>query len=524
LCYGLLIGVLLAFCFYVQTLLYINDDDTFYLFTAERLLQGGSFLNVVHDTNPPLINFIYMPPVLVARLFAIPLFLVFIGYIYLLIASALVMIWKLVPLQLDKNPHFSRTAFVLFAFLLAVMPAHDFAEREHLVTILCAPWMCLVARRWSGIDTSLKASIACTTFAAIAFALKPYFLPLPLAVFIVDMLRDRSRRRAFSAENLTFAFWGLCYLGALFLWIPGWFAIALDLPYTYFHYDQPWQGTLGTTLFFNLPAGLCIAICLLAEPVRQLRALVVIIGWAVVASTISPIAQNKMFTYHFVPLQIELGVVAGLIVLLAIRQWRDRRWVPAAAMILIACAGATAAKNVFAVFNGTFKSGNFATVAQVQDTQLYRVLHDEIRGKSVMTISTAGAPLAVLLHAGASTATRFFVYFYLPYIAANKPNIDRLPPNDAARLERLDAFLKQAAVEDIQLYSPDFIFFETTHKLPALAAGFDIQDYFKQSSDFAKELSNYELYRGDHGSDGSLTYWDREFRVYKRVGPGANDS
>jgi hypothetical protein len=217
LCYGLLIGVLLAFCFHVQTLLYINDDDTYYLFTAERLLQGGSFLNVVHDTNPPLINFIYMPPVLVARLFAIPLFLVFIGYIYVLIASSLVMIWKLVPLHPDENPHFSHAAFVLFAFFLAVMPAHDFAEREHLVSILCAPWMCLVARRWSGTDTSLKASIACTTFAAIAFALKPYFLPLPLAVFIVDMLRDRSRRRAFSAENLTFAFWGLCYLGALYL-------------------------------------------------------------------------------------------------------------------------------------------------------------------------------------------------------------------------------------------------------------------------------------------------------------------
>jgi hypothetical protein len=195
---------------------------------------------------------------------------------------------------------------------------------------------------------------------------------------------------------------------------------------------------------------------------------------------------------------------------------------PAAAMIIITCAGATAAKNVFAVFNGTFKSGNFTTVAQVQGTQLYRVLHDEIRGKSVMTISTAGAPLAVLLHAGASPATRFFVYFYLPYIAANKSDIDRLPPNDAARVERLDGFLKQAAVEDIQLYRPDFIFFETTHKLPALAAGFDIQGYFKQNSDFVKELSNYELYTGDQGSNGSLTYWDREFRVYKRVGPGAN--
>jgi hypothetical protein len=512
--YGLLIVVFLAFNLWLQTFIALADDNIFYLFAAERLLGGGQFYSHIYDINPPLIVLLSVPPALLSHLLPISLASAFIVWVYVLILIALLLIARLAPLRLDDNPHVSAIAFTLLAVLLATLASGEIGQREHLVSIFCAPWVCLVARRWSGEAVSRTAAIACASYAALGFGLKPYFLLFPAMVLAVDVWRERSLRRVVSAENLTFLFWGAVYWLAIVAFFPGWLKIAASGVHTYGEYKNPMNLVMREAYFLVVPAGFCLGLGFLFASGRQLRATFQALGLALIASAFSALIQVKEWNYHFIPVQLVFGLLCVLVTLVAIDRWRNGGWRGAGTALLVVSCAAIILKFLFISYYSEFHWG---TIASLRQSELYRVLHERMRGERVMSASSAGGPSGALLYAGAKPGTRFLMFLDLPYVLKNLPNISKLAPDVAARVEGLDKFLKAAAVEDLQRDRPKFILFEITPNMQAVPPDFDIQRYLSASDAFVAEMRNYELFRDPRIANGVVHYSDRSFRVYQRL-------
>ena len=57
--------VLLAIC--IQLTIFLNFDVTYLTHAAKLLLEGGTYTHGFFETNPPLILFLYMPPLFLSE-------------------------------------------------------------------------------------------------------------------------------------------------------------------------------------------------------------------------------------------------------------------------------------------------------------------------------------------------------------------------------------------------------------------------------------------------------------------------
>ncbi|NNG14963.1 MAG: hypothetical protein HKM89_00695, partial [Gemmatimonadales bacterium] len=125
-------------------------DNAYLLHAAGRVLDGARLYVDIIEINPPLIVAFNFPPVLIARITGLPDLLVFrIGVGLLLGVSILLSQASLRPIF--RGEHRGRRALtLLLAFVLFILPAETFGEREHLMLALVLPYLFLVVARRMG--------------------------------------------------------------------------------------------------------------------------------------------------------------------------------------------------------------------------------------------------------------------------------------------------------------------------------------------------------------------------------------
>src|ERR1700678_2432741 len=95
--YSLMVLALIAITAWViQVKLFLNWDVGHLLHATELLLAGGSYRHDFFIPNPPLILYLYAPPVLAHHIFGLNLILGFRCYIFLLIALSLMLSYPLI--------------------------------------------------------------------------------------------------------------------------------------------------------------------------------------------------------------------------------------------------------------------------------------------------------------------------------------------------------------------------------------------------------------------------------------------
>ena len=339
-------GILLVLFLVAQLRVAVETDMAYNLYAAEKLLAGGNYPDQMYDINPPLIVLLNVPPILAAHLLSISPLTAFVVYVFALVVFCIAVIVLAVRLRFDDKPYSAAVMLVALAVLELALPGIDFGQREHFVCILGVPYLCLVARRWEIGPQPAGVTVLCVTIGCFGLFLKPTMLLLPLAVFIVDASRERSLRRLFSSENLTFAFCTLFYLAVICLFFPNFLAIAADGVFAYSGFGSSTPvNMVAFTATAVLPGLVCLALVGPLKLGRPVRIAMELLALFLMATAATAFLQMKDWGYHFLPIHFTCGLMGVLIALEAIQRRREGAWsIASAALLIVVTSAATVQK------------------------------------------------------------------------------------------------------------------------------------------------------------------------------------
>ena len=297
-----IVGTLVAiYCGqWLQSNVYLNHDVAWIGHSARWLLNGARFGSDVFDYNPPMVWLLSLPAAALANaaVFSEPTALRFVFWTYFLIASALTGYTLAMLPRIDSPANVSwRTAFIAMATLA---PAASFGQREYLCIVFSMPYLALAVVRLHGSPkVGRLAPIAIGALAGVGFAIKPFFLAVPLLIEGMLVLR-LGVRTPFRTESLAMAAAIAGYVAAVPIIMSDYVSIALPLARsTYWAYDS-------SSLLFVLsrfePAAKILAFGLLIAAVsrswsrHQTILLLACLGFAT-----SYFVQAKGFVYHAYP-------------------------------------------------------------------------------------------------------------------------------------------------------------------------------------------------------------------------------
>jgi len=127
-----------------------NTDVSYAITLSEKVLDGQRLYTDLIEVNPPASTFLYLPAVVLARMFGLAPelvvdSLVFIGALVSLgITAGIIRHYRL----LDGLSGWSLATFTLA--VLTILPAQTFGEREHVALIAVLPALAVLAARGNG--------------------------------------------------------------------------------------------------------------------------------------------------------------------------------------------------------------------------------------------------------------------------------------------------------------------------------------------------------------------------------------
>jgi hypothetical protein len=304
--------VLIALALYAEARVQLNGDAHWILTMAERMLGGQRLYRDIIEINPPLIVWLQLPLVWLARVLAVSPALL---YRVAVFAGAILSAWATARiLSRAARPALLRwTPPVVLAALLLV-PAGAFGQREQIITMLLLPLVALTGLRLDGAEPSRRAAVASGVAAGVAIALKPFFV---LAWVLPAAARAaRLRRRRLEDEDRAILLVGLAYVAAVLVAAPGFFGVVRTFGRAYAAFTP--SHSIGYLL--SNAATVWVLAAYVAWWVRRERgagagtgtgiSLALALGGAFLAALL----QAKGWTYHYVP-AVSLSVLLGLLAL-----------------------------------------------------------------------------------------------------------------------------------------------------------------------------------------------------------------
>jgi hypothetical protein len=278
----------------------VDADVAWQLWIGRQLNHGARLYRDIIEVNPPLWFWMAAPVDQLSTLMHLRSDHVLMVLVGCAAALSLVATDRLIrfiePLR--------RTMLLAYATLILVaMPWVDFGQREHIALIGAIPYAALLAARRGGRRVPVGLAIAVGAAAALGFALKHYFLVVPVLLELWFFAGQPKKWRPFRPETLAILFVGLVYAAALLLAARDYFTTVLPMLLLAY-------GATGAKHVVDLfqPAVLTalVSIGLLLSNRRFLRSetltFAAALTVAAVGFTISYFLQAKGWSYHSVPM------------------------------------------------------------------------------------------------------------------------------------------------------------------------------------------------------------------------------
>jgi hypothetical protein len=306
----------------------ISTDASMYLDMGALILEGKIPYRDFAEFNFPLIMYLSTLPVLLSRIWAIPLPQIF-NYLVIICEIASV----LLSLRLCHKAEFKHKgkrgeliALVLSAALFNQAVGPELGQREHLFCIFFLP--CIVSR----ICNNARAQLPISLIAGLALALKPQFLIIFLAFEATrlhkseinnnNIINNNSRPPLYALAAMTFIFSLLLFLPldalkTLFLEALPVYAGGIEWGGNSFIYRLAAPGFMHTTL-------LVLSSLLLALPHYRRSGLCADMATLVLASLALYIAGAQAWTYRYLPAAFFATMLTGQCLYLYVRSWLPR--------------------------------------------------------------------------------------------------------------------------------------------------------------------------------------------------------
>jgi hypothetical protein len=185
----------------LRKFLVANVNVSWFITLAEKWLDGQILYVDVFDVNPPASMFLYAVPVLLGRLSGLPAEFTVDALVFL---SAGLSLWIATRILLDAKllvPGQVWSVAALAAIVLIVIPAQNFAEREHIALIAFLPALAVIAVRATGVTPKWPTVIVAGLCAGITVVIKPQFATAQLCTVAASALCMRRWRVIFGLEN-----------------------------------------------------------------------------------------------------------------------------------------------------------------------------------------------------------------------------------------------------------------------------------------------------------------------------------
>ena len=162
----------------------LNHDVAQYITMARTVMDGGVVYRDVMDTNPPLIIYLSFIPNLVSDWSGLDIVRSAHYCIVLLMAGMFFLLRAI--LRHIHGREMQDLSLVLLAVLMYLgvrfVFVNEFAQREHILTILLLPYLLLRVGAAGGKDERLWLTITAAALAVLALYLKPVFITIPLLI------------------------------------------------------------------------------------------------------------------------------------------------------------------------------------------------------------------------------------------------------------------------------------------------------------------------------------------------------
>jgi hypothetical protein len=444
---------------------YINPDCGWLISATGRWLAGERLYVDVIETNPPLVIYLTAIPLLIGQKFGfnpVDSFVVFVAALSAI--SAIISVSKV-----ESKP---LSYWLIFALIL--IPAVNFGQREHFFLIFATPYFMQLFRE-------RKPSILLAIFAAIGFALKPYFLIFWLFAVLF------SKVKIFDITNFIIGFLLAGYAAYVYFCVPQYMDLLPSLLKYYNAFALPLNTVLlsvGVALSFYLIPLLVFAVKYPKEFDYQLK----FISALFFAAMICAVAQLKGWSNHQLPAYFFGGVLALLITLKTYPK-RKELWgkviIAISALILLVQLGL-----------GAF--GNYRVATKLNDKELSSLVEVLDMYATQGYVYNLGFDLPdlypALNYSSAKSSSRYGHLWMLPGIYENMQLQNGVAKfHQPGKRSDDETVLIGEIIGDIARKPPKLILVSDKEYLTKQGVGFkfDFIGYLSQEEDFKRIFANY---------------------------------
>lgn len=460
--------VLVSIITAIRALGTVDSDVSWQLWIAHQLNGGARLYSDIIETNPPLWFWMGMP---VDRLSHIAHLRS--DHVLILIIGGLALLSLVATNRLIRPISRARRAFILAyaALVLVAMPWLQFGQREQIVLIGTLPYAALVGARRTGREVNGHFAFLVGLFAASGFALKHYFLIVPLLLELWLFASERRNWRPVRPETAAIAIVGFFYAASFLFFAGDYFSNVLPLIFLAY-------GVTGAQRLVDLfqPAVLLalVTLALLIGRRPAHRSEKSGFGPALIFAAIgfagAYFIQAKGWTYQAVPLA---GCAALAFATLLAEVEKPERLAALVAPALLILPLWIGAKQALAEPQG--------------ELDVKRAVEGLGPGDSVGFIaSDPSLGWNVTLQKGFDYPSRYYGFWMMRAIVKNMTSQAPDP-----RLTRLGSLVVRQTVEDFQCLPPRRIIIARPAPQAGRAGEFDILAFFRRDPQFVKLLGHY---------------------------------
>jgi hypothetical protein len=417
----------------------INHDTAWYLISTRKWLEGARLYVDLYDVNPPLASWLTVPAIWLSDALSIGDVNGLYAYLALLTGLSLFFSASLLDARIDAGAGRRVVAFLGLGAVLTVPALPEFGQREQMMVLFVLPWFISQLPVLGGGAPRPATRILLALAAAIGICIKPYFLPIPIAVIAWQMVVQRSARPLVSPEALLMTGTGAAYVAATALLYPEFFAdLVPTARLVYLSFGFPGWFVSSRLAFGALPY---LAWFLLLAGNWRRAAMPGLFVAGILGAVSSYLLQWNGFDYHLIP----FWAFADLALLWTLLNS------PRTSPLFLAALATAATVAVLAVERGTYDFRSRATIeAAMGDARPPRSLF------AATTSMDAGPLLALDL--GADWASRFPQNWTLPGALAGLARTDcGAAPEDCASLRAILDRTRDADIGDIAAFRPEMI-------------------------------------------------------------------
>lgn len=297
----LMIGVYIL-AWIIQDHLFLNWDVSWLIHASMRMLEGGTYTNDFYSPNPPIILYLYVPPIILSKLLAVKVVMPFRIYIFLLSSLSIFVCWVFIRNIFSKQDVFLSHIFLAtLSAIFLILPLYEFGQRDHLLIVLSMPYFLAVTLRLQGGSIKFRYVFIAGLLAGFGFATKPQFLITPI---LIEMYYSFYRRHWFAWVRIeSTIIISLVIMQIIVLYVFYQDFVFVVLPYIMRFYYNCLGVSWGALLLNPKALFCCFPILFYVIQCRdnRYRILSTILLLALIGFLFSYFAQRTLLPYHLIP-------------------------------------------------------------------------------------------------------------------------------------------------------------------------------------------------------------------------------